>query len=384
MTAYFLLDDYASWLSQPESRIADILALNVEEREEGVRVVISIVESKYVATDGLAKARRDSKDQLLATLGMFREALFGDPGRLDRDVWLARLADMLIDADIPPGMTGLMERARSKLREGDVEISLRGYSHVYVHTSDAGSTSASDQELLEESNGVKAWQEVFDRPDLRKLAEAYAKGAGGLDARAGLGSHQPWDGHGFKKPAPRVPWLAAMGQLASGGVDAPVEDASAPWPAHAVAAAPASSPAPEPAAPAQTPAQADATATTSASSPAPAPAANLGAALSELVLDGLVFRHQPAAASGIAGHLHPKARVWSRGRLLCRPCFTADDDRLVLPAFGSFSGGLNVLDPAVSALYPRGFSAYLLGDARVFRFPHAVLAPEPGSSLRRH
>jgi S-DNA-T family DNA segregation ATPase FtsK/SpoIIIE len=39
----------------------------------------------------------------MATLGMFREALFGDPGRLDRDVWLARLADMLIDADIPPG-----------------------------------------------------------------------------------------------------------------------------------------------------------------------------------------------------------------------------------------------------------------------------------------
>jgi len=283
LTAYFLLDDYASWLSQPESRIADILALNVDESEEGVRVVISIVESKYVGTDGLAKARRDSKDQLLATLGMFREALFGDPGRLDRDVWLARLADMLIDADIPPGMTGLMERARSKLREGDVEISLRGYSHVYVHTSDAGSTSASDQELLEESNAVKAWQEVFDRPDLRKLAEAYAKGVGVLDARAGLGSHQPWGGHGFKRPAPRVPWLAAMGQLASGGVDASVEGTSTPSPAHAVAAAPASSPEPEQAAPAKGQAQADATATTSASSHGPAPAANLGAALAELI-----------------------------------------------------------------------------------------------------
>lgn len=218
LTAYFLLDDYASWLSQPESRIADILALNVEERDECVRVVISIVESKYVSADGLAKARRDSKDQLLATLGMFREALFGDPGRLDRDVWLARLADMLIDADIPPGMTGLMERARSKLREGDVEISLRGYSQVYVHTSDAGSTSASDQELLEESDGVQAWQEVFDRPDLRKLAEAYARGTGIGEARAGLGAHKPWESHGFKKPAPRVSWLAAMGQLASGAV----------------------------------------------------------------------------------------------------------------------------------------------------------------------
>lgn len=283
LTAYFLLDDYASWLSQPESRIADILALNVEEREEGVRVVISIVESKYVAAEGLAKARRDSKDQLLATLGMFREALFGDPGRLDRDVWLARLADMLIDADIPPGMTGLMERARAKLREGDVEISLRGYSHVYVHTSDAGSSSASDQELLEESDGVMAWQEVFDRPDLRKLAEAYAKGAGGLDARAGLGAHQPWDGHGFKKPAPRVPWLAAMGQLASGVADVVIE--AAPEPEGAVAMSPASSPAQEPATPAQSPTQAGTAAPASDQGAAlsPGPSTNLGAALSELV-----------------------------------------------------------------------------------------------------
>jgi DNA segregation ATPase FtsK/SpoIIIE, S-DNA-T family len=215
LTAYFLLDDYASWLSQPESRIADILALNIQEYDDTVRVVISIVESKYVGFDGLANARRGSKDQLLATLGMFREALFGDPGRLDRDVWLARLADMLIDADIPPGMTGLMERARVKLREGNVELSLRGYSHVYIHNSDAGSVSASDQELLDDTEGVKAWQEVFDRPDLRKLVETYAKGVGAHEARAGLGAQQPWSGHIFKKPAPRVQWLAAIDKLSS-------------------------------------------------------------------------------------------------------------------------------------------------------------------------
>lgn len=217
LTAYFLLDDYASWLSQPESRIADILALNVEETADVIRVVISIVESKYVSADGMAAACRSSKDQLLTTLGLFREALFGDPGRLDRDVWLARLADMLIDADIPPGMTGLMERARSKLREGDVEISLRGYSQVYVHTSDAGSRSVSEQNLLLDESGVKAWQEVFDRADLKKLVEAYAKGADSISARAALGPHETWSGHSFKQPAPRVPWLAAMGLLANGG-----------------------------------------------------------------------------------------------------------------------------------------------------------------------
>lgn len=279
LTAYFLLDDYASWLSQPESRIADILAINVEEKEDGIRVVISIVESKYVGADGLAAARRGSKDQLLQTLDKFREALFGDPGRLDRDVWLARLADMLIDAEIPPGMTGLMERARSKLREGDVEISLRGYSQVYIHTSDAGSGSASEQVLLLDESGVKAWQEVFDREDLRKLVEAYAKNAGSLVARAGLGPLEPWSGHSFKKPAKRVAWLSAMGQLANGAGEASVatpEDVESP-----VAV---SNPTQEPAAPAPTPTSAQPAETTAPASIAPAfVGTTTGAGLAELV-----------------------------------------------------------------------------------------------------
>jgi DNA segregation ATPase FtsK/SpoIIIE, S-DNA-T family len=279
LTAYFLLDDYASWLAQPESRIADILAINAEEQDEGIRVTISIVESKYVAADGLAQARRSSKDQLLQTLDKFREALFGDPGRLDRDVWLARISDMLIDADIPPGMTGLMERARSKLREGDVEISLRGYSQVFVHTSDAGSGSASEQEPLLDEGGVKAWQEVFDREDLRKLVEAYAKNVGSLKARAGIGPHEPWSGHGFKKPAPRVPWLAAMGQLASGAGEAAAEVAieAAQDGVEAGVQAQAAS------APAQVPAQASVSTPASAQTPAGATAASRGSSLSELI-----------------------------------------------------------------------------------------------------
>lgn len=278
VTAYFLLDDYASWLSQPESRIADILAINVEEKEEGIRVIISIVESKYVGADGLAPARRNSKDQLLQTLGKFREALFGDPGRLDRDVWLARLADMLIDAEIPPGMTGLLERARSKLRDGEIEISLRGYSHVYVHTSDAGLGSASEQELLLDESGVRAWQEVFDRDDLRKLVEAYAKDAGSLQARAGLGPHEPWSEHSFKKPAPRVQWLAAMGQLANAAVEAPLD-----VPQDSSVLPEASVPAQEPAAPGQIPAKSSAEAPVSAPMLSAVPVAIPGSAFAELV-----------------------------------------------------------------------------------------------------
>lgn len=102
-----------------------------------------------------------------------------------------------------------------------------------------------------------------------------------------------------------------------------------------------------------------------------------GAVLPELCLEGIAFRHVPGGAEGeIAGHLHPKARVHTRRLHLHRPCFAGDDVRLVMPAFGSFTGGLNVLEAAISDLFPTGFFACLLGDTKVFRFPHSVLAPD--------
>ena len=214
LSVFFLLDDYADWLAQRESRIADILALCVEELDDGIRLRIAVVESKYVSADGAAEARRSSKAQLMATLTTFRAALFGDPGRLDRDVWLSRLADLLIDAEIPPDLSGLLERARAKLREGDVDIALRGYSHVFIHSAEVcQSQSASQQVEIDNTDGVQAWQEVFDRPELRKLVEAYAAGAGATDARALLGASEPWKSVAYSRPAARVAWHAVMEQL---------------------------------------------------------------------------------------------------------------------------------------------------------------------------
>jgi uncharacterized protein len=104
-----------------------------------------------------------------------------------------------------------------------------------------------------------------------------------------------------------------------------------------------------------------------------------GAVVPELALDGLVLRHEAVSTPGeIAGHLHPKARLSTRRQRFCRPCFAGDRERLLLPAFGSFTGGLNVLDPAISRFFSTGFHAYMLGSAQVFRFPHQVLAADPG------
>ena len=113
---------------------------------------------------------------------------------------------------------------------------------------------------------------------------------------------------------------------------------------------------------------------------ADAAAALGGEALAELALDGIAFRHAATDAppGEISGHYHPKARVRGYGRSVARPCFVEDGRRLILPAFGAFTGGLDVADPAIAGLFPAGFTAHLTGKTGLFslpRFPGALSAP---------
>ena len=96
----------------------------------------------------------------------------------------------------------------------------------------------------------------------------------------------------------------------------------------------------------------------------------------ELALGGLILRHEPrpgAAPGEVAGHLHPCGKVAMRGRAVRRRCFVSDGTRLVMPAFGAFTGGLNVRDKAFDPLFAQGFTAHLLGDGRVFAIGRATL-----------
>jgi uncharacterized protein len=71
---------------------------------------------------------------------------------------------------------------------------------------------------------------------------------------------------------------------------------------------------------------------------------------------GLYFTHEPTGtlAGEVAGHLHPCARVTGKsGRSLRRRCFISDGRTLVMPAFGAFTGGLSVTDPAFHGLFER-------------------------------
>ena len=92
-----------------------------------------------------------------------------------------------------------------------------------------------------------------------------------------------------------------------------------------------------------------------------------GVVASDVAIGPIVFRHEPTGAHGeIAGHLHPKARVTTRGRSVERRCFASDGDRAVMPAFGAYTGGLNIRDAAFAKIFQTlGFVAHVLGDHRL-------------------
>ena len=94
-----------------------------------------------------------------------------------------------------------------------------------------------------------------------------------------------------------------------------------------------------------------------------------GVVANEVAIGPIAFRHEPTGASGeIAGHLHPKARVATRGRSMERRCFASDGERAVMPAFGAYTGGLSIRDPAFAKIFQTpGFMAHVLGDNRAAR-----------------
>lgn len=102
-----------------------------------------------------------------------------------------------------------------------------------------------------------------------------------------------------------------------------------------------------------------------------------GISADEIAYGGLTFRHEPrlAAAKGeVAGHLHPCATVRRREKSVRRPCFASDGMRLMMPAFGVLTGGLDLRHKAFAGLFDRqALVAHLLGRDRVYSVRFANL-----------
>jgi DNA ligase-associated metallophosphoesterase len=95
----------------------------------------------------------------------------------------------------------------------------------------------------------------------------------------------------------------------------------------------------------------------------------------EAEVDGLLLRHEADPAETrpeLSGHFHPKLRIHHRGRQVSRRCFVATERKLILPAFGSLTGGLDAAHPEIVRAVGGGAEALIPVADRLLRFPLAA------------
>lgn len=100
-----------------------------------------------------------------------------------------------------------------------------------------------------------------------------------------------------------------------------------------------------------------------------------GTVLDEATVDGLVLRHEADPHDSrpeLSGHFHPKLRLHVRGKQVARRCFVATPRKIVLPAFGALTGGLDVDHPALVKAVGQGAEALVPVEQRLLRFPIAA------------
>jgi S-DNA-T family DNA segregation ATPase FtsK/SpoIIIE len=200
---WYFLDDYAEWLGQHEEQIADILALSPQETLDGkLHLAVLIGEAKYIDITNLAVKRKESQKQLRDTMHRINDAIFGNPKRLDRNLWLSRFSDLMLNgirfpANAPIDLTAW----RRAVREGRCDILLRGYSHMFV-SGPSDATECSDFVPVAETES--AYQEVFSRGRLREIVSSYWKDVNPMLIRKAVAGTGVWKDEDYRKPSEPV------------------------------------------------------------------------------------------------------------------------------------------------------------------------------------
>ncbi len=116
----------------------------------------------------------------------------------------------------------------------------------------------------------------------------------------------------------------------------------------------------------------------------PAPPSRFKGAVEHALREGgLYLTHEPSPRpqpGEIAGHLHPCAKVKTSASTLRRRCFVGHEGRMILPAFGAYTGGLNVLDNAFAPLFPKNLRVWAMGREAVYAIARRSLVRD-GASL---
>lgn len=134
---WYFLDDFATWFGQKEEKIADIMAIAPCIKDGKHILNLAISEAKYVASKGYQTHGRKSAQQLAETFNRISRALNPERSRIDKDIWLHRIGDLMIENmepsnDLPVGDWNL-HKWSEEVRSGSVPIVVVGFSHVFIH-----------------------------------------------------------------------------------------------------------------------------------------------------------------------------------------------------------------------------------------------------------
>lgn len=196
---WYFLDDYAEWLGQREEQIADILAISPEQTADGkLQIAVIISEAKYIDYSSLSIKRKESQKQLRDTVCRISDAIFGNPKRLDRDLWLSRFSDLMLNGIQFPANSPIdLTEWRRAVRDGDCGIHMRGYSHIFA-SGPSDAPECSDFAIV--SGSENSWQEVFSRARLRELVLSYAKNTNPISIRKNNASEDIWGNREYHTP----------------------------------------------------------------------------------------------------------------------------------------------------------------------------------------
>jgi len=100
-----------------------------------------------------------------------------------------------------------------------------------------------------------------------------------------------------------------------------------------------------------------------------------GTIVDEVAICGIVLRHEAVrgeTSPEISGHFHPKLRLHLKGRAVSRRCFVNSASKIIMPAFGSLTGGLDAHHPEILGSVGAQAAALVPVSDRMLRFPLAA------------
>lgn len=173
---WYFLDDFASWFGQREEQIADIMAIAPRMVDGKPVLKVAISEAKFVTSRGYRSQAKKSAKQLEETVARLGRAIDPNYKRIDREIWLNRIGDFMIEGMEPfdPKLINGwdLHKWSDEVRLDKIPIQLVGFSHVFVHDNDENVDAGGATPLKGMPHCV---QQIFDKSNVAGLFRSFAE-----------------------------------------------------------------------------------------------------------------------------------------------------------------------------------------------------------------